>query len=145
MRILNDLQWMAVADVVRPKGQGRRVDDYRARINGLLWIAQYDGDWGWQNGWGSIPNEYGGPKCREQLRYWRKNGTWKRVFEMMATSSVFTKPALPPLAETVFDIGDYGADVQHKSNPWERDQAQQQRHNRRVIPILRALRYYVGD
>jgi transposase len=74
---LSDAQWQRICDLIpgRPGYVGRKGNDNRNFVNGVLWVLRSGARWG------DLPERYGKYKTvHKRFTRWARSGVWERVF-----------------------------------------------------------------
>jgi transposase len=77
---LTDEQWAVIEPQIPPRqpGRGRRRNDDRRTLNGILYVLKTG------CAWEDLPAEYGSDTtCWRRLREWSEDGTWERIWRAL--------------------------------------------------------------
>jgi transposase len=77
---LTDAQWAILASLIpaQPDGPGRKRNDPRRTLNGILWVLQTG------CAWADLPARYGsGSTCWRWLQRWMSEGIWERIWRRL--------------------------------------------------------------
>jgi transposase len=77
---LTDAQWGVIEPLIpiQPPGPGRKRNDPRQTLNGIIWILQTGSPWA------DLPAVYGAPAtCWRWLQRWEADGTWEHIWRLL--------------------------------------------------------------
>jgi transposase len=87
---LTDTQWQRLEPLLPPQRSGKRghpYRDHRMIVNGIRWIIRTGAPWR------DLPERYGPwQTCFDRFTRWQRDGTWTRVFQVIAGDVVAQEP-----------------------------------------------------